>query len=152
MRPVGNPRIQQRSELTAGGQSVAQPAHVTEILMNADCRGTSAVSCPLFAVWWSLSATRRKLWPEAMNHKFEIEIRVSAPGKRGRLRTLVEAHRFITNDIPAELTKLPRWTFALDLIDHASRTGKRRDIEAAGRQLKQALSNEGWLALEPSES
>jgi hypothetical protein len=87
-----------------------------------------------------------------MTHKFDIEIRISAPGKRGRMRTLVEAHRFITNEIPAELAKLPRWTFALDLIDHAARTGKRRDIEAAGRQIKQALSNEHWLALESTEA
>jgi hypothetical protein len=81
----------------------------------------------------------------SMDHKFEEEIRVSAPGMRGRLRTLIEAQRFIARDMPVELAKLPRWTFALGLIDHANRTGKRRDIAAAERQLKQALSNEHWL-------
>jgi hypothetical protein len=81
-----------------------------------------------------------------MDYKFEPQIDLSAPGMRGHLRTLLEAQRFIAQEMPVELAKLPRWTFALELIDHANRTGKRKDIAAAERQLKQALSNERWLS------
>jgi hypothetical protein len=70
--------------------------------------------------------------------------------KNGRLRPVVrtidEALRLIAAELPIELRSLPRWTFARELLEVAARTGKKRDIEAATRQLRQALSNEGWLA------
>jgi hypothetical protein len=77
---------------------------------------------------------------------FSAPIGISAAGLREQLRNLGEAKRFVEDEIPAELHKLPRWSFAEALIDHALETGKRRDLRAAERQLRQALSNEHWLA------
>ena len=47
--------------------------------------------------------------------------------------------------MPSELGRLPRWTFAHALLLEAERTGKSRDLKAAVRQWRQALSNEKWL-------
>ncbi len=51
----------------------------------------------------------------------------------------------IDSELPAELARLPRWTFARALLVEASKTGRKRDLTAAMRQVRQALSNEGWL-------
>lgn len=80
--------------------------------------------------------------------QFHEPLRLSAPGRRSHLRNLGEAKRFVENELPAELGKLPRWTFAAALIRHAIASGKLRDLRSAERQLRQALSNEGWLARE----
>ena len=48
-------------------------------------------------------------------------------------------------ELPAELRRLPRWTFAHALLVQAVKTGRKRDLTAASRQVRQALSNEGWL-------
>jgi hypothetical protein len=70
--------------------------------------------------------------------------------KGGRLRPVVrttgEALRVIDKELPIELRRLPRWTFARELLEVAARTTKKRDIEIAARQFRQALSNERWLA------
>jgi hypothetical protein len=52
---------------------------------------------------------------------------------------------FIDKNMPAELARLPRYTFARALLVEATRTGKARDLNAANRQLLQALRNERWL-------
>jgi hypothetical protein len=65
---------------------------------------------------------------------------------RARIRSIDEALRLIDHELPAELRTLPRWTFARDLLIVASRSNKKRDLAIAVRQLRQALSNEGWLA------
>jgi hypothetical protein len=51
----------------------------------------------------------------------------------------------IDSELPAELARLPRWTFARALLLEAVKTGRKRDLTAALRQVRQALSNEGWL-------
>ncbi len=51
----------------------------------------------------------------------------------------------IDQELPAELRGRSRWTFALALLKEAERTGKKRDVVCAARQLTQALSSEGWL-------
>jgi len=61
------------------------------------------------------------------------------------IRTVAEGVRLIDRSLPPELRALPRWTFARALLMEAERTKKKRDIACAVRQLKQALSNEGWL-------
>jgi hypothetical protein len=68
-------------------------------------------------------------------------------GKRIRplVRTVEEAIRLIDEELPQELRLLSRWTFAHALLVEAERSKKQRDLIAAERQLKQALSNEGWL-------
>jgi hypothetical protein len=73
-------------------------------------------------------------------------IRTHAKGLRPNVRTVVEGIRLIDRELPQELRALPRWTFARALLVHAERSGKKRDVIAAARQLRQALSNEGWLA------
>jgi hypothetical protein len=76
--------------------------------------------------------------------------------KGGRLRPVVrttgEALRLIDKELPVELRRLPRWTFARALLEVAARTMKKRDIETASRQFRQALSNEGWLADDTAEA
>jgi hypothetical protein len=65
---------------------------------------------------------------------------------RSQVRTVDEALRLIDEELTAELRRLPRWTFARDLLVAATRSNKKRDLTIAIRQFKQALSNEGWLA------
>ena len=72
-------------------------------------------------------------------------IRLHAPGCRPALRTVDEAIDMIDKELPSELRRLPRWTFARALLLEALKTGRKRDLIAAMRQVRQALSNEGWL-------
>ena len=77
--------------------------------------------------------------------KLPTSVRVRAPGRRGEIASVKDALGFIDRDLPAELARLRRWTFAHALLLEAERTGKSRDLKAAVRQLRQALSNEKWL-------
>ena len=88
--------------------------------------------------------------------KLPTPLPVRAPGRRAAITSVEEALAFIDR-LPAELTRLPRWTFARALFLEVERTGKSRDMKAAVRQLRQALGNEKWLDEEeetkhPSES
>jgi hypothetical protein len=84
--------------------------------------------------------------PEAL--ALPESIRTRGKGLRPIVRTVTEGLRLIDRELPAELRSLPRWAFARALLVHAERSGKKRDLIAAARQLRQALSNEGWLATE----
>ena len=77
--------------------------------------------------------------------KLPTPVRVRAPGRRGEIASIKDALGFIDRDLPTELKRLPRWTFAHALLVEAERTGKSRDLKAAARQLRQALGNEKWL-------
>ena len=77
---------------------------------------------------------------------FEAEIRIRAPGCRSVIRTVGEAIDMIDKELPAELRRLPRWTFARALLKEAERTQRKKDLAAAARQFRQAASNEKWLA------
>ncbi|HUI95156.1 MAG TPA: hypothetical protein VLX44_05340 [Xanthobacteraceae bacterium] len=77
---------------------------------------------------------------------FPAAIRIRARGIRSSVRTLDEALDMIERELPAELRRLPRWTFARALLEEARRTQRKRDLLTAARQLRQALSNEKWLA------
>jgi hypothetical protein len=81
-------------------------------------------------------------------------IRISGSGQRHVVRTVSEALDMIANELPAELRRLPRWTFAQALLEEARRSQRKKDLATAARQLKQALSNEGWLAVDqqPADS
>jgi hypothetical protein len=59
--------------------------------------------------------------------------------------TAEEAIKIIDRRLPAEMMSLPRRTFARALLTEAIQTGKSRDVNAAVRQLTQALRNEHWL-------
>ena len=76
--------------------------------------------------------------------KLPTAVRVRAPGRRGEIASVKEALRFVDH-LPPELARLPRWTFARALFLEVERTGKSRDMKAAVRQFRQALSNEKWL-------
>ena len=73
-------------------------------------------------------------------------IHTSGGRVRPNVRTVEEALRLISDELPAELRTLSRWTFARELFEVVKRTGKKRDMTNAVRQFKQALTNEGWLA------
>ena len=72
-------------------------------------------------------------------------IQIRAAGCRAAVHTVGEAIGLIDEELPAELRRLPRWTFARALLENAGRTRRKRDVAAAVRQLRQALSNDGWL-------
>lgn len=74
------------------------------------------------------------------------EVRIRAAGVRSVVKTVEQALHAIDRELSPELARLPRWTFARALLIEAQRTQKSRDINAAYRQFKQALSNEKWLA------
>jgi hypothetical protein len=73
------------------------------------------------------------------------EVHLRAPGIRSKLTTVEQAIEMIDREMPPELARLPRWTFARALLIEVLRTRKSRDMNTAVRQLKQALSNEKWL-------
>lgn len=83
--------------------------------------------------------------PDAEAIKLPAQIPVRAPGLRIKLKTVDQAIHMIDKNLPAELAGLSRWTFARALLVEAIRTGKSRDVNAAARQLSQALRNERWL-------
>jgi hypothetical protein len=72
-------------------------------------------------------------------------VRVRAAGKPSEIATIKGALAFIDRHVHPDLARLPRWTFARALLDEAAKTGKSRDVNAAFRQVKQALGNEKWL-------
>lgn len=61
------------------------------------------------------------------------------------MKTVEQALRMIDHELPPECTRMSRWTFARALLLEALKTGKTRDLNAASRQFKQALTNENWL-------
>ena len=77
--------------------------------------------------------------------KLPTPVHVRAPGRRGAITSVKDALSFIDRHLPPELARLPRWTFARALFLEVERTGKSRDMNAAVRQFRQALSNERWL-------
>jgi hypothetical protein len=85
---------------------------------------------------------------ESMDLPAELHMR--APGTRRVIKTVEQALEIIDRDLPPEMARLPRWTFARALLAEALKTGKSRDLNSAFRQLGQALGNEHWLADEPS--
>ncbi len=83
---------------------------------------------------------------------FPTAVRVRAGGIRAVIRNVDEALDMIDRELPAELRRLPRWTFARALLEEARRTQRKRDLTTAIRQLRQALSNEKWLADDPASA
>jgi hypothetical protein len=77
--------------------------------------------------------------------KLPTQVRVRAPGHGAAIKSVEDALGFIERQLPEELARLPRWTFARALFVEAQRTGKSRDMNAAVRQFRQALGNEKWL-------
>jgi hypothetical protein len=77
--------------------------------------------------------------------KLPADVHIRASGIRPVVKTVEQALDTIDRDLPPELARLPRWTFARALLSEVQRSGKSRDLNAAFRQLKQALSNEKWL-------
>ena len=78
--------------------------------------------------------------------EFPAAVHIRAPRCRPVVRNVNEGLLLIDNELPAELRRLPRWTFARALLEAVLRTRRKRDLTAAVRQLRQALTNEGWLA------
>lgn len=73
---------------------------------------------------------------------FPTHIHTTGSGVRPLIRSTGEALKFIDRELPAELQRLPRWTFARGLLLVADRSRKKRDLTHAYRQLRQALSND----------
>ena len=77
---------------------------------------------------------------------FPSLVRIKHRGIRAVVRNVGDALRLIELELPIELRMLPRWKFAHALLQHAERTGKKKDLSTAFRQFRQALLDEGWLA------
>ena len=73
-------------------------------------------------------------------------IHTTGKGLRPKLRTVTEAIHLIDEELPIELRSLKRWTFARELLVRAEKSRKKRDLIYPARQLRQTLSQEGWLA------
>lgn len=73
---------------------------------------------------------------------FPDHIHTTGSGVPPLIRSTAEALHFIDRELPVELQRLPRWTFARDLLLVADRSRKKRDLAHACRQLRQALSND----------
>jgi hypothetical protein len=73
------------------------------------------------------------------------DVRVRASGLPSVIRTVEEAIKLIDANLPPDLARLPRWTFARALLAEVMQSRKSRDMKAAVRQLRQALQNEKWL-------
>jgi DNA polymerase III gamma/tau subunit len=78
--------------------------------------------------------------------QLSTQVHMRAPGMRSALATVEQAINFIDGELAPELARQARWTFARALLVEVLRTGKSRDMKAAVRQLRQALSNEHWLS------
>jgi hypothetical protein len=74
----------------------------------------------------------------------ELPIVVRTRTGSRRVRTCEEAIRLIDQEVPHELRRLPRWTFARKLFEVAVHSKRKKDVTAAVRQLMQAVTNEGW--------
>lgn len=61
------------------------------------------------------------------------------------INTVQEALKLIDQELPVELKRASRWTFARELLVVAATSGKKRDVVYAFRQLKQALGNDRLL-------
>ena len=81
---------------------------------------------------------------------FPHPITTKARRVQPRVTNTEEAIRFIDRELLAELSSRPRWTFARELLVVAARTGKKRDLNHAVRQFRQALSNDKLLQEEPA--
>lgn len=77
--------------------------------------------------------------------KLSSELRVRGGGVSQVITTVEQAITMIDKELPPEIIKLPRWTFARALLVEVLRTKKSRDMKAAVRQLEQALRNEKWV-------
>src|SRR6185437_957644 len=82
---------------------------------------------------------------------FPQEIRTRAKRVRPIVRTAEEAVRLIDHQLPREINRHSRWTFARALLLVAQQSGKKRDLTIAYRQFRQALSNDKLLVSEVSE-
>lgn len=119
----------QSGEVTPGAEAVE-----TRVSDNASPRSPAAAS---------RRADSHANRAESM--KLPAPVRVRGPGLRLEIKTVTQAVKLIDRNLPPELASLPRWTFARALLLEAMRTGKSRDLNAAARQLTQALRNERWL-------
>lgn len=75
--------------------------------------------------------------------KLPNEIRTRAAGHTRVMRSVEDALKLVDN-LPREMSQLPRWSFAKALLEEALRSNKSRDLNIAVRQLRQAISNEKW--------
>ena len=77
---------------------------------------------------------------------FPSEVRTTGRRVAPRVRNTEQAIRLIDEELPPEIKSKSRWTFARELLVVAQQSGKKRDLNHAYRQFRQALSNDGLLA------
>jgi hypothetical protein len=75
--------------------------------------------------------------------KLPNEIPIRGAGLPHILRSVEDGLKMI-DSLPREVSELSRWRFAKALLLEALRSNKSRDLTAATRQLRQAITNERW--------
>lgn len=76
---------------------------------------------------------------------FPAEIRTTAHRVPAVVRSTEEAIKLIDRELLPEVKSMSRWTFARELLVVAQKSGKKRDLNHAYRQFRQALSNDKML-------
>jgi hypothetical protein len=76
---------------------------------------------------------------------FPAEIRTTARRVPPVVRSTEEAIKLIDRELLPEVKLASRWTFARELLVVAQASGKKRDLNHAYRQFRQALTNDKML-------
>jgi hypothetical protein len=84
--------------------------------------------------------------PPISNGRLPAPVRTKGGRLRPVVRSVAEALRLIDEELPIELRRLRRWTFARALMEEAAQSGKKADLSRALRQFTQALANDDFLA------
>ncbi len=77
--------------------------------------------------------------------EFPSPVQTKARRVQPTISNTTEAIRFIDKELLADLRSLPRWTFARELLQAAEQSGKKRELNHAFHQFRQALSNDKLL-------
>ena len=67
-------------------------------------------------------------------------------GPMRSMKTLLDANRALTNDLPKGFLKRDHWLAAGKQLVHASETGAERDVQKATDELVKAVEREGWMS------
>ncbi|HXD46427.1 MAG TPA: hypothetical protein VN655_14970 [Pseudolabrys sp.] len=81
---------------------------------------------------------------------FPAEVRTTARRVPRVVGSTEDAIKLIDRELLPEVKLASRWTFARELLVVAQQSGKKRDLNHAYRQFRQALSNDKMLDDSPA--
>lgn len=81
-----------------------------------------------------------------VHHRIELPFFITPKSGPVRpLRTLLDASRALTDDLPHGVRRRPHWRRAGWLIVRAIETGEERDLRDVAEALLRAIDREGWM-------